>query len=113
MDVETALRVLSAEERSRLEVVLLDLDPAAIAECETRLAPWLPEGLKLACLRENLLRLPKLPKLQQRIVDADFLFCTGLFDYLDRLTAATMLATFWRNRYPRPASCFGLQLWSR
>jgi hypothetical protein len=96
IDVELACLELSPDERTRLEVSLLDLDPEALANAERRLGPLLT-GDHLRMHRENLFRLPRLKQTKSLLNQADFIVCTGLFDYLTDVDAAAMLQCFWSH----------------
>jgi extracellular factor (EF) 3-hydroxypalmitic acid methyl ester biosynthesis protein len=98
-DVLQAVGVLPPDRRGRLHVTLMDLDPEALDFARARLDPLLPPG-SLGCVRENLYRLPQTPRMQEHLERADFLVCSGLFDYLDDATAAAMLGLFWRQLAP-------------
>lgn len=99
IDVTRALAELSAHQRRTVRVTLLDLDPLALEHARRSLEPMLAIG-QLNCVRENLFRLPKLTRAASALSNADFLFCSGFFDYLDDLDAVSMLATFWRHVLP-------------
>jgi extracellular factor (EF) 3-hydroxypalmitic acid methyl ester biosynthesis protein len=96
IDVELACRELTSEERSRVVVTLLDLDPDALAHAERRLTPLLSRD-QLRLHRDNLFRLPRLQRLTSLLEQADFIACTGLFDYLSDSDAVAMLQCFWSH----------------
>lgn len=96
IDVELACRELPDDERARLVVTLLDLDPEAIVHAERRLAPLLA-GDQLRTQRENLFRLPRLKRTGSLLGQPDFIACTGLFDYLTDVDAVAMLRCFWTH----------------
>jgi hypothetical protein len=96
IDVELACRELSRDERARLVVTLLDLDPEALVHAERRLTPLL-SGDQLRLHRDNLFRLPRLQRITATLEQADFIACTGLFDYLTDLDAVAMLQCFWSH----------------
>ncbi len=94
-DLQRACDQLSPRQRQQLHLILLDLDPAALADASSRLEPQVPGG-RLQPIRENLFRLTQ-PERSRRYLDgADILVCTGLFDYLDDDDAAAMLSRFWQ-----------------
>jgi len=74
----------------------LDLDPEALAHAERRLTPLLATG-QLRLHRENLFRLPRLQRTGSLIEQADFIACTGLFDYLTDSDEVAMLQCFWSH----------------
>jgi extracellular factor (EF) 3-hydroxypalmitic acid methyl ester biosynthesis protein len=51
-------------------------------------------------VRDNLFRLPRRETAAELLGEADFLFCTGLFDYLPDRDAAAMLRLFWQRLAP-------------
>jgi len=99
IDVALALDQLPSERRAQLHVTLLDLDPAALAMARDRVEPLLPEGA-LACIRENLFRLPKKADAGAMPPQIDFLICSGLFDYLHDDAAVAMLDLFYHRLSP-------------
>lgn len=93
LDVKQALETLSAADRERISLVLLDLDPRAVEAAEVNLQTLLaPEQVRLAAT--NLLRLPRRAADRQAIDGSQRIYCTGLFDYFDDQQSADMLATF-------------------
>jgi hypothetical protein len=96
IDCELACRELSCDERARVDLTLLDLDPEALEHAERRLNPWLA-GDQLHLRRENLFRLPRLKRITAGLEPADFIACTGLFDYLTDADAVAMLQCFWSH----------------
>jgi len=102
LDVRRALGLLPEGRRSQLRVTLLDLDPDALDFARAQLAPLLPDGADAAlrCTRANLFRLPQKANPGVAVRAADFLICTGFFDYLDEEPAAAMLRWFWERLAP-------------
>ncbi|MDA1049923.1 MAG: class I SAM-dependent methyltransferase [Planctomycetota bacterium] len=96
IDVEVACGELSGDERGRLTVTLLDLDPEALVHAERRLTPVL-RGDQVRSQRENLFRLPRLERTGSLLEQPDFIVCTGLFDYLTDADAVAMLQYFWSH----------------
>jgi hypothetical protein len=96
LDIELACRELSSDERVRLKVSLLDLDPEALAAVERRLTPLLHSD-QLHVHRENLFRLPRLKRTDAFLKQTDFIACTGIFDYLTDADAVAMLQCFWSH----------------
>jgi SAM-dependent methyltransferase len=99
LDLRRAIELLPLEQRRRLEVTLLDLDPEALEYAQQGLEPLLPSGA-LQCLRENLPRLAQRKDLSRTLGTPDFLVCSGLFDYLADDAAAALLRVFWRQLAP-------------
>ena len=99
IDIERAIANLTEFERRRLEITLLDLDPAALDVARESLARQI-EHPRLHCHRANLYRLPRLRQLDDLLGRPDFLFCIGFFDYLNESDAAAMLSAFWQHLAP-------------
>lgn len=99
LDIRRACTVLDADERRRLQVTLLDLDPTALDRARSQLHPFLADR-QLRCVRENLSRLSKPGRGSAALAGADWLACPGLFDYLDDAAAAAMLTLFWQALRP-------------
>lgn len=93
-EVRLALSMLEPEEVSRLQVVLLDLDPYALEFATSQLA--LP-ATQLMTHRVNLYRLPRVASLTELIATSDMIFCAGLFDYLNHKDAVAMFEMFWKQ----------------
>lgn len=87
------------EDRNRLHAVLLDLDPAAIEFAHAQLAPLLPAD-RLTAAAANLFRLAERPRLAAPLAGCDWIFCPGLFDYLDDAAAAAMLQCLFAQLAP-------------
>ncbi|HRX80808.1 MAG TPA: hypothetical protein P5307_17180, partial [Pirellulaceae bacterium] len=96
IDVELACSALSFDERKRLEVTLMDLDPDALVHAEQRLARVVAAD-QVHSHRENLFRLPQLKRATTLLEQSDFIACTGMFDYLDDAAATAMLQYFWNG----------------
>jgi extracellular factor (EF) 3-hydroxypalmitic acid methyl ester biosynthesis protein len=90
LEIRDALRRLDDAARERLHVTLLDLDPAAVDFAQAQLTGLLSPEL-LTAISTNLFRLPDRPKVAAELAGTDWLFCPGLFDYLDDEAAAIML----------------------
>jgi len=99
LDLLQACRRLTPPQRQRLQLVLLDLDPAALDYARAQLAPPL-EPSQLQLVRENLFRLAQAGRRGDCLDGADVLVCSGLFDYLDDAAAAALLARFWQALRP-------------
>jgi len=99
IDIQRAVRMISPARREKLEVVLLDLDEKGLEFAQTRISNALP-AQQITCRRENLFRLPKRSQAMPHHGETDFLICTGLFDYLEDASAATMLQLFWQQLAP-------------
>jgi extracellular factor (EF) 3-hydroxypalmitic acid methyl ester biosynthesis protein len=79
----------------RAEINLMDLDPKALEFATGDLTPLFAPGAVRAH-RVNLKRLPRLAEKDAVLRDADFIFCSGFFDYLKKDEAAEMLTAFWQ-----------------
>ena len=102
LDVSRAVGMLPEARRSAVRVTLLDMDPDALDFARARLDPLLPGGAAgtLTCIRTNLFRLPQEADPNVAVEPADFLVCSGLFDYLEDEPAASMLGWFWEQLAP-------------
>ncbi len=90
LEVRDALLRLDSDQRRRLHVVLLDLDPAAIEIARGHLAPLLAAE-QLTAAATNLFRLPQRPREAAALDNSDLIFCPGLLDYLDDAVAGAFL----------------------
>jgi len=95
IDLQEAAGMLPQKRREQLQVTLLDLDPAALGVARDGLERLLSPG-SLDCVRANLYRLTSSAE-ADAMGSPDFLVCSGLFDYLDDDSAASMLQLFWRR----------------
>jgi len=95
-EVREAVRTMTADERQRLSVTLLDMDPAALDFARQQLEPLLPKE-RLRIVPTNVFRLSERPRLAEPLNGTDLLLCPGLFDYLDDEQAAAMLRVFWER----------------
>jgi len=96
-DLLQAAAMLPAKHRDGLRVGLIDLDPEALECAAAELTRHLPPPAVTA-FRENLFRLPQRAACPGGA--ADFLVCSGLFDYLAADAAAAMLGWFWSQLNP-------------
>lgn len=90
---------LSDRQRQALKVVLIDVDPEAIAFARRQLRDVLDE-IQVAGTATNLFRLPDRPNRVAELSDCDLLSCPGLFDYLSDAAAVPMLAALYRRLAP-------------
>jgi hypothetical protein len=91
--------MLPAERRQRLELVLLDLDEAALEFARANLAMHLGPQ-QVALHRENLFRLAAADRRSALLERADAIVCLGLFDYLADEPAAGLLRMIWHGLAP-------------
>ncbi|HVX14791.1 MAG TPA: class I SAM-dependent methyltransferase [Pirellulales bacterium] len=96
LDVRLALDSLPVSDRRRVRLTLLDLDQAALDRAQECLTTLIDAG-QLVTLRENLFRLVDKPRAAEVLAEADFLLCSGLFDYLPDEAAAKLLRLFWQR----------------
>lgn len=96
LDVAEALTALPSPRRAAVEVRLLDLDPQALECAQANVEPLLPSD-QLTLIRTNLMRLPQQADADATLGDANFLICSGFFDYLDDAAAVAMLELFWQR----------------
>lgn len=96
IEIELAARWLPEVRRRELRVTLLDFDPDALDHARGRLAGVLAEE-QVITLRDNLYRLPQRPRAAASMQGADFLYCSGLFDYLADDAAGSMLRFLWQQ----------------
>ena len=90
LEVRQALAELPAGSRQRLELVLLDYDPAALEYAAAVLCGWLrPE--QVHTVATNLARLPRRHAAWDH-APCDLMLIPGLLDYLDDAAAAALLA---------------------
>jgi hypothetical protein len=93
-ELAQALGQLSTPDRSRLQCTLVDMDPRALDFGMHRLKPLLQNDDQLRPLRLNLARFPQMVSNAAPFPPADFLSCTGFFDYLPHEEAVRMLRAF-------------------
>ncbi|MCU0876708.1 MAG: hypothetical protein MUF06_02820 [Pirellulaceae bacterium] len=99
LELRDALAILEPAERRKLKFVLLDLDPAALEFARQTLQPWLAPS-QLDAIPTNIFRLAARPSLAAPLAGSHFLYCPGLFDYLDDDQAVAMLDLFWNCLAP-------------
>jgi extracellular factor (EF) 3-hydroxypalmitic acid methyl ester biosynthesis protein len=99
-DIQHAARLLSGEERTRLMITLLDIDPSALDFCKSQLASWFTEE-QVRYRQENLHRVGRRRATRELLESADMIVCVGLFDYLETARAKQMLEVFWRSLPPQ------------
>lgn len=99
LDLQGMCQRLAPPHRQRLQMTLLDLDPAALDYADSQLAPLVaPPQVRL--VRENLFRLAQPSRSRKFLDGADVIVCSGLFDYLDAAAAAAMLSCFRQTLSP-------------
>jgi len=106
LDVELALRWLPAQKRNQAHIALLDLDEDAVEHACSRINGLL-SAAQVVGRRDNLYRLATKPKILALLDGADFLVCSGLFDYLPDAAAVSLLRAFWQNLSHRGALLVG------
>lgn len=96
IDLANAVEMLPESRRSQLQIMLLDLDQAALDDAVQRLGGRLAPT-QINAVRENLYRLADKPQAAEYLNNADFLICSGLFDYLSDDAAEKLLRLFWKQ----------------
>jgi hypothetical protein len=99
LEARDALGQLTADERRRVHLTLLDLDPAALEFAAQQLQPLLAPR-QLAAVSTNVFRLPGRSAVAAILRDCRLLLCPGLFDYLDDAAAREMLAALYAQLAP-------------
>jgi len=90
LEVRDALLATPVEARQSLQVVLLDLDPAALDFARAQLDSLLGSQ-QLVLQSVNLFRLADRPGFAANLTGANLILCPGLFDYLDDAAAVAMI----------------------
>ncbi|MGH7136992.1 MAG: class I SAM-dependent methyltransferase [Pirellulales bacterium] len=98
IDLRCALDCLG-QGRRELRVTLLDLDQAALDHAAHKLSSASSRP-QINAVRENLYRLTDKPPAAALLAGADFLVCSGLFDYLPDDAALGLLKLFWKQLAP-------------
>lgn len=96
--------------RNRLEIILFDQDRSALSLAQRRLAPLVERRggqVKLVVLNDSIKRLLHDPTLFSSLGPVDVLFSTGLFDYLKRDLAATLVGNFYASLAPGGRALIG------
>jgi SAM-dependent methyltransferase len=99
IDVERAMRAIPAQQRQSIRATLLDLDGEALEAATQRLSNLMATE-QITPVRDNLYRLADKPRSAAPPASADFLICSGFFDYLPDDSAAAMLRLFWNSLAP-------------
>jgi hypothetical protein len=100
LDLQQLCSQLTQTQRQRLQIALVDLDPAALDYATSQLATWVASD-QVEPIRENLFRLAQPARSRSFLDDVDVLVCPGLFDYLDDDSAAALLSRFWQALRPQ------------
>jgi extracellular factor (EF) 3-hydroxypalmitic acid methyl ester biosynthesis protein len=99
LEIRDALARLEEAARAAISVALLDLDPAAIDFARANLAALLkPE--QLAAISTNLFRLPERTAAAEPLRGSQWIFCPGMFDYLDDVAAIAMIQCLYGQLTP-------------
>lgn len=92
IDIALAAERLPETQRKKMEVCLLDLDPAAVEHATARVRPWFGERATVS--RENLFRFHD--RMADRyLTGADAVICIGLVDYFSAADLARFLQKIW------------------
>jgi hypothetical protein len=98
-DLAQAAEMLSSGQRDGLRFTLLDLDEAGLEFAAGQVCQHVELDQVTTC-RENLFRLPRNRNAAERLAGANFILCTGLFDYLEDEAATALLSMFWQSLSP-------------
>jgi hypothetical protein len=99
LEIRDALAQLDESARAAIRVTLLDLDPSAIEFARANLAVQVkPE--QVAAISTNLFRLPERPAAAQPLGDSQWIFCPGMFDYLEDTAAIAMIRCLYGQLAP-------------
>lgn len=90
MEIRDALARLDEMPRAAIWVTLLDLDPAAIDFARANLAVLLKPD-QLSAISTNLFRLAERTAAAEPLRGSQWIFCPGMFDYLDDAAAIAMI----------------------
>ncbi|MCE9556548.1 MAG: class I SAM-dependent methyltransferase [Planctomycetes bacterium] len=99
LDLAAAAEILPRERRSGLRFTLLDLDEAGLEFAAGQLYKHVSQS-QVTVVRDNLFRLARNKRAAERMAGANFILCTGLFDYLDDASAPALLQLFWQSLAP-------------
>src|SRR5262245_50407649 len=99
LEIRDALMRLGQASRAAIRVTLLDLDPAAIDFAHAQLQPLLkPEQME--AISTNLFRLPDRTAADYPLGGSQWIFCPGMFDYLDDAAAIAMIQCLYGQLSP-------------
>jgi extracellular factor (EF) 3-hydroxypalmitic acid methyl ester biosynthesis protein len=96
LDIELAMKQLDGWQRDEVSIQLFDLDDDALQYANQRLTRIVPSHC-VSIHRENLYRLAERPTATKILGRTDFIFCTGLFDYLPDDSAIKLLRLMWQQ----------------
>ena len=99
LDLAAAAEMLPRERRGELRFTLLDLDEAGLEFAAGQIRGYV-DDYQVTTVRDNLFRLARNKRGAERLAGANFILCTGLFDYLDEASAPTLLELFWKSLAP-------------
>src|SRR5262245_14813883 len=99
MEIRDALTRLDEMPRAAIWVTLLDLDPVAIDFARANLAVLLKPD-QLSAISTNLFRLAERPAAAEPLRGSQWIFCPGIFDYLDDAAAKAMIHCLYGHLAP-------------
>ncbi len=99
LEIRDALTRMQPDQRSAIHVTLLDVDPAAIGFARAALEPVM-DASQLTAISTNLFRLAERPITAKPLVGSQWIFCPGVFDYLDEAAAKAMLRCLYGQLAP-------------
>ena len=99
-EVNWSLEELTPAQIGRLDVTLMDIDPAALEFCRDNIGRSNAEAGEgklpaVTTTRVNLGRFPRLKKVHASLEKFDLVYCAGLFDYLPAEQFVDMLQSLW------------------
>jgi len=98
-DVAEAAAMLPHSHRDMLRITLLDLDESGLKFAADQVRRHIAHD-HVVTLRDNLFRLARNKAVAESLYGANFILCTGLFDYLEDEAAAGLLCLFWQSLAP-------------
>lgn len=99
LDLAAAAEMLPSQRRGALRFTLLDLDEAGLEFAAGHLCKHVAQS-QVTVVRDNLFRLARNKRAAERMAGANFVLCTGLFDYFDDASAPALLQLFWQSLAP-------------
>jgi extracellular factor (EF) 3-hydroxypalmitic acid methyl ester biosynthesis protein len=99
LEIRDALQRIEPARRKAVRIALVDVDPAAIGFARAALGPVI-DSTQLTAISTNLFRLPDRPVIAEPLGASNWIFCPGVFDYLDDATAQAMLRCLYGQLAP-------------
>lgn len=99
IEIQLAMQLLPDECREAVRIDLFDLDQDALEHAAARIGPML-SARQMQTHRENLYRLAESTSAIAALRDCNFVFCTGLFDYLSDEAAVRFMKFLYDSLAP-------------